>query len=78
MPLGPGEDIIRNNIMAAPDRVDNIITEPTTGVKTRPLTYEHSSPTVEVGKIYCMDITYLNGPTDSAWGAASGTDENIR
>jgi hypothetical protein len=78
MPLGPGEDVIRDNILAAPDVVVNTTTEATAGAKTRPTSYEHSSATVEVGKIYCVDIKYINGPNDPAWGAASGSDENVR
>ena len=78
MPLTPAQKVIRDKILDAPDVVLHSITEPTAGGFTRPTTHEYSSPTVEVGKKYCVDITYAKGPNDPAWGAASSTDENIR
>lgn len=83
MPLSEADAIIAAAIMAAPDkevvRVEEDITEPlgVTNAMKRTVSETWSSPTVEVGKSYKTIFDYINPPSSKAWGAISGTTEEI-
>ncbi len=79
MALTPGEEIIRDEIVAAPDMVETPFTEPTNGgVGTRITTIEYHSVTVHPTKKYCIDFYYFAGPDAPNSGASSGTEQFIR
>ena len=76
--LTPAEEIIRDEILAAPDVVETIVTEPTLGGFTRIIAYEYHSATVHPTLKYCLDTIYIFPADSTSWGASSGCEEFIR
>lgn len=77
------EILIKEEILAAPDRIevvaDEAVTEPLGASKgmCRAFRRDFSSSTVHPGKTYRLFLHFSNGPESKAWAALSGFSEMI-
>ena len=82
--MTPTDEIVRNDIMAASDKVntpviEEFITEPVGAAQSlkRTVVEDWSSATVQIGKKYRMTHVYMHGTDSRAWAACSDHIEEI-
>lgn len=81
--MTPEQEAIKLAIMAAPDHAVAKVTEPVSKVcaaapdGTRDTRRDHSSVTVQVGKVYRETIEYMNPALSDSFGAVREITEEI-